>query len=68
MFLLHEVGGNAFLFQDLHQRVAHLIVYNAFAHDSAFLKAVERGSVVLVRYDQKFRIVRFEYFLCFALV
>ena len=66
--LLDKVGGNALLFQHLHQAVAHLIVDNTLTGNGALFQAVECGGIVLVFHDQKLGIVGLEYFLCLSFV
>jgi len=66
--LLDEVGGNALLFQHLHEPVAHLVVDNTLTGNGALLQTVEGGGVVLVFYNQKLRVVGLEYFFCFSFV
>ena len=59
--LLHEMGGDAFLFEPLHQQIAHPVVDDALALNGSFFQTVESGGVVLVVDDQQFGIIRAEY-------
>ena len=66
--LLDEVGGNARLFEDLHEHIRHAVVYDALARDRALFKPVERGRVVLVRDDAQVLVRRCVNFLRLAFV
>ena len=66
--LLNEVSGNAFLFKKLEHKVGHLVVDNALTSYSAFLFAVESGSIVLVVNDNVVGVVCSKNLLCLALV
>ena len=47
------MGGDALLFEQLHQEVGHAVVDGAFAGDGAFFEAVIRGGVILIGDDDK---------------
>ena len=66
--LLDEVGGNARLFEDLHEHIRHAVVHDALARDRALFKSVERGRVVLVVDEYDFIVVRRKYLLGFSFV
>ena len=57
-----------FLFELLHQQVAHLVVDDALADDGALLQTVERGRVVLIGHDIAFGVVGQKYFLCLTFI
>ena len=66
--LLHEMGGDAVLFQHLHEQVGHAVVDGAFAQDGALLLAVEGRCVILVLHDEAFGIIGAKHFLSFSFV
>ena len=66
--LLDKMGGDALLFQVLHQAVAHLVVDDTLAGDGAFLEAVEGGGIVLVIHDQQLGIVGLKNLFGFSFV
>ena len=59
--LLHEMGGDAFLLEPLHQQIAHPVVDNALALNGTLFQAVESGGVVLVVDNQQCGVIRAEY-------
>ena len=65
---LDVVGGDAVLFQHLHEEIGHPVVNHALAGDGALLQAVEGGGVVLVIHQHHIGIVRCENLLGLALV
>ena len=66
--LFHIVGGNAFFFQLLHQRVGQFVVDDALVADGALLFAVAGGGIVLIVDHDDFRIAGSENLLCLAFV
>ena len=66
--LLHQVGGNALLLQQLHHVVGNPVVDGALTGDGSLLQAVERSRVVLVGHQQDLRIVRSVHALSLAFV
>ena len=65
---LDKVGGNALLFQVLHQAVAHLVVDDTLAGDGALFQTVEGGGIVLVIHDQQLGIVGLKNLFGFSFV
>ena len=66
--LLDQVSRNSLFFEDLEDDVCHSVVDNALACDLAFFLTVECSSVVLIVYDERFRVICLEYFLCFSFI
>ena len=56
------------LFEHLHEVIAHSVIDNALAYDSALFKPVKRGRVVFVVYDEKVGIARGVHLFRLALV
>ena len=54
--LLHQVSGNAVLFQHTHEEVAHAVVDGALAGNGSFFETIEGSGVVFIGYDELFGI------------
>ena len=65
---LHQMGGNALPLQPGHEQVAHPVVDDSLALDSALFQAVEGGGVVLIGNNQKFCVLSRIYLFCLTLI
>ena len=50
--LLHQVSGNAVLFQHTHEEVAHAVVDGALAGNGSLFETIEGSGVVFIGYDE----------------
>ena len=66
--LLYVMSLDPLLFEHLHEVIAHSVIDNALAYDSALFKPVKRGRVVFVVYDEKVGIARGVHLFRLALV
>ena len=51
--LFDIMGRNAFLLQQAHKGIGHLVIDDALAGDGAFFQTVESSGIIFVGYDQK---------------
>ena len=66
--LFNIMGGDAVLFQHLHQEVGHAVIDNALALNGALLQTVERSRVILVFHQHHTGIVGRKYLLSLAFI